>query len=107
MNTIIGSRVALSLVAVALLAVAGCTAGEGEGEGEASADGCVGLCTDAGYDDGEETDFDNGLIECQCEGSGDAIAQDDCNAYCADVAVEGADPILSGTDKCVCDGTTP
>jgi hypothetical protein len=68
------------------------------------ASGCGDLCIGAGYDDGTETVYGE-VVECQCEGAGDAIAQDECAEYCAayDVAAENA--LLSGSDKCVCDGT--
>jgi hypothetical protein len=88
----------------------GCVAPEGE-EGEGEQEGCAGLCTGAGFDDGEETDFGGGVVECVCEGSGDGIAEADCDAYCADFDVGPEDALrsenASPNDKCVCDGTSP
>lgn len=75
----------------------------------ASAGGCADLCTAAGYDGGEETDFQNGLVECVCSGDGDGLAQPDCATYCATFDVASEDALLSEAaepnDKCVCDGT--
>ena len=82
--------------------------GEAAG-GSAPAEGCAGLCTQSGFDDGTEMDFGNGLVECSCDGTGGEIMKADCEAYCADFGVDAADSLLSMTnvpnDKCVCDGT--
>jgi hypothetical protein len=76
----------------------------------ASADGCAGLCTDAGYSNGNEVTYGGELVECTCEGAGAGLAQDACTAYCADFGVDADHSYLSsenGTnDKCVCDGTS-
>lgn len=75
-----------------------------------AADGCGDLCTGAGYDGGEETDFGGGLVECVCAGDGDGLAKADCETYCATFDVAAEDALLSQQnepdDKCVCDGTT-
>jgi hypothetical protein len=81
----------------------------GDSADSATADGCSGLCVSAGFDDGVETDFGGGVVECQCSGTGGGIAQDACAAYCADFGVAPETSYLSSefatNDKCVCDGT--
>lgn len=101
------------LVLIAMLAFsAACSNGNSNngGGGGGEGDGCSMLCTDSGFSSGTETDFGGGLIECQCEGSGVGILQEDCNAYCAEFGVPPEDSLLSTTnvanDKCVCDGTS-
>lgn len=69
---------------------------------------CATLCTDAGFDGGEEFDY-SPVIECLCSGNGAGLAQDDCSAYCDTFGI-GPDRSFLSTevvtnDKCVCDGT--
>ena len=85
---------------------------QGGGATDPAATGaCAGLCTDAGFSDGTETDYGNRLIECVCEGTGAALTQDACTAYCAPFGVDAAHSYLgedvSPNDKCACDGTSP
>lgn len=85
----------------------GTTGGTGGGTG-GDTDGCNGLCEGAGFESGTETDFGGGLVECQCNGDGDVILQDDCTAYCSDFGVSAEDSLLTvDGDKCACDGTSP
>lgn len=65
---------------------------------------CGDLCASSGFNGGTELDYGS-VVECQCEGGGGTIAQADCTAYCADLGVSAPNALLSGTDKCVCDGT--
>lgn len=82
--------------------------GDAAGGGNGAAEGCVGLCTSAGFSDGLETDYMNGLVECQCEGTGDALEQEACNEYCADFDVaEDKSYLTVEGDKCACDGFVP
>lgn len=67
---------------------------------------CNGLCTASGFTaGGTETDFKNGLVECQCAGTDGTVQKVDCENYCSTYGVPPADSLLSGTDKCACDGT--
>lgn len=67
---------------------------------------CNGLCTASGFTaGGVETDFKNGLVECQCTGTDGNVAKVDCENYCSTYGVAPMESLLSGTDKCACDGT--
>jgi hypothetical protein len=76
-----------------------------------AADGCAGLCVASGFDQGDEQDFGNGLVECLCSGGAGAVAKADCESYCAAFGVAPADSLLGmdvvESDKCACDGTSP
>lgn len=101
----------LTLICMVVIA-AGCSDGNtnsDNGNGGNDQGGCEGLCVDSGFTSGNEMDFGGGLIECFCDGTGGAISQEDCSAYCAEFGVSPENSILSQTnvpnDKCVCDGT--
>ena len=85
--------------------------GNGDGGGGGGGgNGCGGLCKGAGFTDGTETDFKNGLVECQCTGSGGEVTKAACESYCSKFSVSAADSLLSAepgakADKCACDGT--
>ena len=71
---------------------------------------CVSLCKDAAFQGGSEMDFKNGVVECQCTGSGGEVTKPPCEAYCASFGVSAEKALLSAEnnvkpDKCVCDGT--
>lgn len=71
---------------------------------------CPTLCTDAGFDGGEEVDYGDNLIECTCEGSGGEVTAEACADYCDPYGVSAENALLSSengpNDKCVCDGTS-
>lgn len=106
----------MSILVLSLLTLTACSGGPSDsGTGSAAeetdaANACAGLCTDAGFSGGTETDYGGGLVECVCEGSGGAITQDACSAYCSGYDVDAAHSYLSENaapnDKCVCDGTS-
>ena len=97
------------ILSALLIACGGSATDTAKGGDTASADGCVGLCTGAGFTGGTETDYGGGLVECVCEGTGGAVTQDACTDYCSDFGVDAANSLLgedvSPNDKCVCDGT--
>ncbi len=85
-------------------------AGDGGGGGGGGGNGCGGLCKSAGFSDGTETDFKNGLVECQCSGTGGEVTKSACESYCATFKVSAEKSYLSTepgakADKCACDGT--
>jgi hypothetical protein len=99
------------------LGIWACSSDNNGGGGGGAGDSCTSssctcetLCTDASYDSGTETDFGGGLVECQCEGSGDELEKSSCETYCDQFDVSPADSLLSSetnpNDKCVCDGTS-
>lgn len=72
--------------------------------------GCKGLCEVSGFSGGEETDFANGLVECQCTGTGGEVLKSSCENYCTTFRVPAEKALLSAepgalADKCACDGT--
>ena len=67
---------------------------------------CNSICVQDGFTaGGVETDFKNGLVECQCTGTDGSVVKTDCENYCSTFGVAPAKSLLSGTTKCVCDGT--
>ena len=79
-------------------------------DGSIDVDGCGRLCMAAGFPGGKQTDFGNGLVECQCTGSGGEVTKTACEAYCSPFGVSAAKALLSSeegqpADKCACDGT--
>ena len=99
----------LMVMLSALLVACGGSASDSAKGADTATDGCVGLCTGAGFDGGTETDYGGGLVECVCEGSGGALTQDACADYCSAFGVDAANSLLgedvSPNDKCACDGT--
>ncbi|MCW5831936.1 MAG: hypothetical protein KIS78_05730 [Labilithrix sp.] len=89
----------------------GGSAEDGGSSSGASGGSCAALCTAAGYSGGTEMDFENGVVECPCTGSGSGITKAACEGYCAEHGVGADKSFLSsenGTnDKCVCDGISP
>ena len=82
----------------------------GGGGGGGGGNGCGGLCKGAGFTDGTETDFKNGLVECQCSGTGGEVTKAACESYCSKFGVSAEKSYLSAepgakADKCACDGT--
>lgn len=67
---------------------------------------CTKLCTDASFSSGTESKFDKNLTECQCAGTGGPVTQASCEAYCAPLGIPASKALLSGNNKCVCDGTS-
>lgn len=85
---------------------AGAEGGDGGGGGGGTGGGkCSQLCASGGFSGGKQTDFGGGLVECQCAGTGSGIQKTACETYCSAFNVSPANSLLSGTDKCACDGT--
>jgi hypothetical protein len=83
--------------------------GDDDGGDDEVAEGCGGMCMEAGFDEGEEMDFDP-VFECVCSGGTAELTEAACDAYCEDShGVSAANALLSmqttANDKCVCDGT--
>lgn len=67
---------------------------------------CNSICVQDGFTaGGVETDFKNGLVECQCTGTDGSVVKTDCENYCSTFGVAPAKSLLGGTTKCACDGT--
>lgn len=97
----------LGSVALVAMVVLGC--GDDDSSSSSSSGGggaCNSLCTDAKFTGGTESKFQQNVTECQCAGTGGNVAKTACEAYCAPLGIAAAKSFLSGTDKCVCDGTS-
>lgn len=94
-----------------LLMLWACGSDDG-GEGPTTpttAEGCPGMCVDAGFADGNEADYGGEVIECQCTGGSGELDLGTCETYCEGFGVAASNTYLSSevttNDKCVCDGT--
>ncbi|MCC7459961.1 MAG: hypothetical protein IT286_01540 [Proteobacteria bacterium] len=85
--------------------------GGGKDNCSASSCSCESLCTDAGFDSGEESIFADGdVVECLCEGTEGGVTKSSCETYCDQFDVTAENSFLTTEnnpdDKCVCDGTS-
>ena len=97
-------------LAAMLLSLTLIACGDKDDDSAGATGACASLCTDAGFDGGEEVDYGDNLIECTCSGSGGEVTASACADDCDPYGVSAENALLSSengpNDKCVCDGTS-